>query len=114
MRPNASETFGVKWFFAADDAEVFDFPTAFGSSRFNVDAVDYDGLGEIWERNPPLSNYVRPAWLKGTHICGTAGQWQNGYPVGSPLPIVGPDGLPVCCGIAPAAYDFGFDLGFDS
>ncbi len=114
MRVNETETIDVDWLLAADDAQQFDFPTAFGSSRYNIDHLPLEGLGEIWVPHAPISYATRPGWLKGDHICGTVDQWQNGYPVGSPAPPIGPDGVPACCGSPAAAYDYGFDLGYDS
>lgn len=114
FRTGEGGSFDGYWFFAADDAKTLPFPVAFGSSRFSPYTVDTGGIGEIWNNNPPLSPGTLPAWLKGEHFCGSQEQWQNGYPLGTPGPVIGPDGQPVCCGALAAAYDFGFDLGFDS
>lgn len=115
MRPNLSETFDVDWIIANDDAKELPYPTMFGSSRFDSpDKLDCHKLGEIYVPHPPFSTATIPAWLKGSHVCGDESLWVNGWPAGSdPLPI-GPDGVPLCCGEAPAAFDLGFDLGFDS
>ena len=115
MRSGDGGTFDAYWYFANDDAVALPFPMAFGSSRFSPFTVDTPGLGEIWNLNAPLSpRGAIPAWMNGTHFCGTEDQWQNGYPVGTPGPIIGPDGAPICCGVQGAAYSLGFDLGFDA
>jgi hypothetical protein len=114
MRSGGGGTFNAQWLFANDSALVLPFPVAFGSSRFSPYEADTPGLGEIWNKNPQLSNVTLAAWLDGSHFCGSQDQWQNGYPVGTPGPVIGPDGVPVCCGVLGAAYDYGFDEGFDS
>lgn len=115
MRPNLSESFEVNWMIANDDAQNLPFATMFGSSRFDSpDKLDCHQLGEIYELHPPFNSIKVPFWLTGGHTCGSAATWANGWPVGGePLPI-GPDGVPLCCGAAPAAFDFGFSQGFDS
>ncbi len=115
MRYNGTNTFDVNWMIANDDAATLPYVTAFGSSRFDVpDQLDIDRLGEIYVRHPPFFSGKVPAWMVGGHICGSAAFWQNGWPVGTPGLPLGPDGVPACCGQAPAAFDFGYDLGFDS
>jgi hypothetical protein len=108
MRPNDSETFDAEWFFADDSAETLPFPTAFGSTRFNVDRTDYPGIGEIWEQNPPLSSGIKNPLTVGDHFCGDRQFWQEGWPVGTDTSAVHD-----CCP-AEAPFDFGFDLGFES
>jgi hypothetical protein len=114
MYVNDTDSFDALWYPAADDAQQFTFPTAFGSSRYSIDNLPDAGIGEVWQKNPPLYRTPVASWAKGDHICGTIDQWQNGYPTGTPIPPLGPDGLPACCGVRAAAYDLGFDLGFDS
>jgi hypothetical protein len=111
---NDTESVDGAWYFAADDANQFDFPTSFGSSRYNIDHLPLDGIGEKWVAHPPPNYGTLPAWLKGDHICGTKEQWQNGYPPGTPTSPIGPDGVTVCCGEPGAAFTRGYDEGFDS
>lgn len=115
MRPNFTDSFLVNWMIANDDALNLPFPTLFGSSRFDSpDKLPIDRLGEVYELHPPFySGKVQP-WINGSHICGTQGQWQNGWPPGTPGLPVDEDGVPLCCGTKPAAFTTGFDLGFDS
>jgi hypothetical protein len=115
FRSGGGGTFDADWYFANDDAVVLPFPTSFGSSRFSPYTVDTPGIGEIWNLNAPLSPIATiPPWMNGSHICGTQDQWQNGYPVGTPGPPIGPDGTPICCGESGSAYSVGYDLGFDA
>lgn len=115
MRSNNSETFDVLWSAANETAENLPFATAFGSSRFDSpDRLPIDRLGEIYTVHPPFNPIPNAAWLKGDHVCGSADFWLNGWPPGTPTLPVDENGVARCCGDEPAAFDFGFDLGFDS
>lgn len=115
MRPNLAESFAVGWMACNPDAENLPFATMFGSSRFDSpDKLSCHDLGELYELHPPFNAGILPGWLKGQHTCGSASDWSDGWAPGTPGLPFGPDGVPVCCGQAPAAFDFGFDLGFDS
>lgn len=115
MRYHGTSTFDVDWMIANDDAKNLPYATAFGSSRFDCpDQLDIDRLGEIYVRHPTFYTGKVPAWMTGAHICGDESLWRDGWPVGTPGLPFGPDGVPECCGKAPAAFDFGYDLGFDS
>jgi len=115
MRPNLTETFDVNWMIANDDAKNLPYATMFGSSRFDCpDKLDCHKTGEIYVLQEPYSSRKVPAWLKGEHVCGTEEQWLNGWAPDSGTLPVAEDGIPLCCGEAPAAFSLGFDLGFDS
>jgi hypothetical protein len=82
VRHDDEGTFTREWFFADPAAKFIDVPTAFGSSRFNVDRADVAGIGEVWERNPPLATGARNPKLVGDHYCGAPDLWRNGWPIG--------------------------------
>jgi hypothetical protein len=109
-------SFDAQWFACNEGAQNLDLPTAFGSSRFDPYQLLVPAVGEVWEyRTRPVVGHLA-GWLKGKHHCGTDQQWAEGWPVGTPGIPTGPDGVPDCCTAPgdPAAYDYGFDYGFDS
>lgn len=109
-------SFPVQWLICNDDAQNLPFPTAFGSSRSDPTKLQIPKTGEIWEPAPARSVGYLDGWLKGKKICGTPDQWANGFSALTPFIPVGPGGVPLCCqgGVDGAAFDFGFDWGFDS
>jgi hypothetical protein len=118
MRPlagDATQDFEVDWQFVnADDVPGFDYPIAFGSSRFDPDPLDLGNVGEIRQTFYPAAKTRLPGWLRGEHFCGTQEQWQEGYPLGTPFPP-SLDGVPVCCQrLDTAPFDYGFEFGFES
>lgn len=112
----AGGTFDCQWLECNPDAKELPFPTAFGSSRYDPMKLATPKVGEIWVKAPPKSFGFLNGWLNGNHVCGPPEWWANGFPLGTPPIPVGPGGVPLCCddGGDGAAFDFGFDWGFDS
>lgn len=114
MRSGHGQTQTVQWLIANPGAKLLPYPTAFGSSRWNVEPTDDGGIGEIPEVFPPKSvGYVNPN-LFGDHVCGTPDQWANGWLPTDPLPPVDQHGVPKCCGITAGAYNDSYSDAFDT
>lgn len=109
--------FEVDWQPCNPGAKDLEFDVAFGSSHFDPDPFDFGGVGEVRRTFDPTAQTRLPGWVKGDHFCGTEEQWQQGWPVGTPLPPL-VDGTPACCahgltGAYDSGYDFGYDVGDD-
>lgn len=105
----------IRWYWTDPSRGMIPFVHRFGSDLTRGDYEGYSVLGEVygatrkWANGKP--NGVVP--LRG--FCGTREQWINGSALPPDPPIVlGDDGFPLCCGIKGAAFDTGFDFGFDS
>ncbi len=108
MRPDAqnpSADFAVRWFFVPRDRPALGVPTTFGSSvyddyRFTQSTGELRETRTWWRGGPPL--FV-PQGAPG--FCGTADQWLNGWPAGTPgCTRDGITGECVSCGAAVALH----------
>ncbi len=110
-----SSIFLVDWQWVNDTDPTRDSgEIAFASNHTDPEHTDGGQVGEVRQVFYPLAKTFLPGFLDGSHQCGTDQQWREGWPAGTPpLEIVA--GVPVCCveGMG-AAFDFGFDFGFES
>lgn len=116
MRARANDDtsiFEVDWTFVPPGTPGLDFPCSFGTSTMDPDRLDQGNVGEVRTRNYPRALTRSPGWMTGDHVCGTADQWLNGYPVGTPIPPW-TGGAPVCCQPGAAEFDYAFDFSEDS
>jgi len=102
------------WQFINPGAKAISFETAFGSNHTDPEHSDGGQVGEVRQIFYPKAQTYLPGFLLGNHICGTQQQWQNGWAAGvEGSPIVA--GVPTCCtDDEGAAFDTGFDFGFES
>lgn len=108
-------TFDVNWVFVPDSTPIIPFPHPWVSGFNSPLRPLPDGMvGEIPALHPPRSRLPLPARVGRNCYLGSIDYWQNGWPTGTPGVVLAPDGFPVGCTCPGAAFDFGFDLGFES
>jgi len=117
MRAYDGSTFRVQWVRVSQDADVLDVVTPFRSGRWSPEMpFDQGVIGEIPERLPPRPTIklVPDRVCKHCYV-GSAAFWENGWPTGTPGVVLAPDGFAVDCNEPTgAAYDYGYDLGYES
>jgi len=90
----------VRWYFCADDAQIFKGPSAFRSWNHESDPKENDALGEQRPGYRPWSNGVRPAGFSGRSGLGcTPPLWfEQGLPDGVRIRVPkSTSGVPLCC-----------------
>lgn len=118
MRPrigDSSGDFPVDWQFVDEGNSILDIDggNSFCSSHWDPDRIDGGGIGEVRQLFYPLAKTRMPATLKGRRHCGSDQQWSEGYGPDAPS-VTYVDGVPSCCCPDEAAFDCGWDLGYDT
>jgi len=91
----------VRWYWCADQAEIFPFHTRFGSGNWASERFDWPGPGEVLGAARPWNDGHFIDGMLGDHHCGPDTTYREGgiYP-GVPLNGL-PDGRCACCAPVP-------------
>jgi hypothetical protein len=93
---------GVKWYWAAPEAKLWEGHNAFCSSVWDDNKYATTGIGEVWNVVPTYSKGAAPYPSPGTgRFCGRHHWFSEGAPSTAPPLTRGPSGMPACCGGTP-------------
>lgn len=90
----------IAWYPAAPGARHLPFDSAFMSRDWCKDFEELNGVGEVWGANRNYNGRLAIPGLLGEHQCGDPDWFKFGVPYDAARPpqVIGPNGIPECCG----------------